>query len=262
MYRVNIKKYDTLEIKLIKNNYQTAPLPYQEVKTKWGNKNRKVCWNMQIKKINETIDNFVSQIVPSQKKGNSTAAKAYLKAASIDEAIKLFYEAKHRLLNINSWKKISGDGSAEFRLTDKYGHILKSHRPRVGNLIRIKLPAPGNNAGNGYDWVRIETFKHIKDNLKEEEVYGFRVRPIKNPLKRADNPAHFYTSDASTTFLLKRNGLIVSAIEIGRNEVPNSEHVSFLNKFRNIVVAIAAMLGFAKPQWKKLLKGIINGPSH
>ncbi len=210
--------------------------------------------------MNDTIDNSVSQIVPSQKKGNSTAAKAQLKTASIDEAIKLFGEAKQRLLDINSWKKISGEGSSEFRLTDKYGHILKSHRPRVGNLIRIKLPAPGNNTGNGYDWVRIETFKHIKDILKDEEIYGFRVRPIKNPFKRADNTAHFYTSDASSTFLIKRKGLVVSGLEIGRNEVPNSEPKSLLNKFRNIIVAIAAMLGFAKPQWKKLLKGIINGP--
>lgn len=54
MYRVNIRKYDTIELKLIKNNYQHDQLPYQEVKTPWGNRNRKVSWNMRIKtKINE-----------------------------------------------------------------------------------------------------------------------------------------------------------------------------------------------------------------
>lgn len=209
--------------------------------------------------MSNNIENPVSQIVPSQKKGQQTGAKAQLKTASIDEAIKLFGLAKHRLLDINSWQKICGSDSAEFRLTDKNGHVLKSHRPRVGNLIRIKLPAPGNKAGNGYDWVRIETFKHMKDILKDEEVYGFRVRPIKNPLKRTENIAHFYTSDASSTFLLKRKGTILSVMEIGRNEIPNGDHLSIINKVRNFIIAVAAMAGLANPQWKKLVIGILNG---
>ncbi|MBC7694990.1 MAG: hypothetical protein H7141_06025 [Burkholderiales bacterium] len=209
--------------------------------------------------MSNIIENPVSHIVPSQKKGNHTGAKAHLKTASVDEAIKLFGQAKHRLLDINSWQKISGKGSAEFRLTDKNGHVLKSNRPRVGNLIRIKLPAPGNKLGSGYDWVRIEVFKHVKDILKDEEVYGFRVRPIKNPLKQTETSAHFYTSDASSTFLLKRTSEILSVMEIGRNEIPNTHPVSFLNKIRNMIVAFSASLGLAKPQWKKLVKGILNG---
>lgn len=89
--------------------------------------------------------------MPSQKKGNHTTAQIHSKTKSREEALKQFDLAKHRLLDINSWQKISGKGSAEFKLTDKKGQVLKSKRPRVGNLIRIKLPAPGNKAGDGYD---------------------------------------------------------------------------------------------------------------
>lgn len=200
-----------------------------------------------------------NHLVPKQKKGNHTGAKTTLKTPNRDEASILFEAAKQRLLNINYWHIISGKGSTEFKLTDKYGNPLKSKMPRIGNLIRIKLKAPQNKSGGGYDWVRIEAFKHTKDHLKDEEQYGFRVRPVQNPFNKNSESAHFYTSDASSTFLLKRQGAILSAMEIGRNEIPNSSPESFLNKIRNIAVAIAAMAGLAHPQWKGLVTGILKG---
>jgi hypothetical protein len=200
-----------------------------------------------------------NHLVPKQKKGNHTGAKTTLRTSDREKAINLFEEARQRLLNINSWHVISGKGSAEFKLTDKFGNPLKSKLPRIGNLIRIKLPAPENKSGSGYDWVRIEAFKHTRDRLKDEEQYGFRVRPVQNPFDKSPESAHFYTSDASSTFLLKRQGTTLSAMEIGRNEVPNSHPASFLNKVRNVIVAIAAMAGLAHPQWKNLVTGILKG---
>lgn len=205
------------------------------------------------------MESKVSRIVPKQKKGNHTIAKTTLKMANRDEASILFEVAKQRLLNINYWHIISGKGSAEFKLTDKYGNSLNSKMPRIGNLIRIKLRAPENKSGDGYDWVRIEAFKHTRDHLKDEEQYGFRVRPVQYPFDKKSESAHFYTSDASSTFLLKRQGAVLSAMEIGRNEIPNSRPESFLNKVRNIVVAIAAMAGLSHPQWKSLVTGILKG---
>lgn len=200
-----------------------------------------------------------NRIVPKQKIGSHTGARCTVKTKNSEEAIALFEQAKQRLLNVNAWQKLCGTGSAEFKLTDKKGHLIGYKKPRIGNLIRIKLPAPSNKSGSGYDWVRIEAFKHTKDLVKDEEQYGFRVRPVQNPFKNTNESAHFYTSDASSTFLLKRHGAILSAMEIGRNEIPNSRPSSFLNKVRNVIVAIAAMAGLAHPQWKKLVTGVLKG---
>ncbi|MCD6019196.1 MAG: hypothetical protein K0S53_2317 [Bacteroidetes bacterium] len=205
------------------------------------------------------MESKVNRIVPKQKKGSHTGARTTLKAGNREKAIEIFELAKQRLLNINAWQSISGKGSAEFKLTDKSGNLLRFKKPRIGNLIRIKLMAPENKSGSGYDWVRIEAFKHTKDLLKDEEQYGFRVRPVQNPFEKNDESAHFYTSAASSTFLLTRQGSVLSAMEIGRNEIPNSHPDSFLNKVRNVIVAIAAMAGLAHPQWKNLVTGILKG---
>ncbi|MES2566891.1 MAG: hypothetical protein V4565_08490 [Bacteroidota bacterium] len=201
----------------------------------------------------------MNKIVPDQKKGGHTGAKTSLQLRNREQALELFELAKQRLHNINSWQSLCGKGSAEFKLTDKNGNLLRSTKPRIGNLIRIKLNAPENQEGDGYDWVRIEAFKHTKDHLKDEEQYGFRVRPVQNPFDNKERSAHFYTSDATSTFLVKRNVNLVSAMELGRNEIPNNNPQPFLNKIRNVIIAIAAMMGMAHPQWKNLVTGILKG---
>lgn len=208
------------------------------------------------------MESKVTRIVPIQKKGSHTRARCTFKTKNYKEAINLFEVVKQRLLNVNAWQTLCGKGSAEFKLTDKFGNQLRSEKPRIGNFIRIKLPAPSNKSGSGYDWVRIEAFKHTKDFSKDEEQYGFRVRPVQNPHDNDLVSAHFYTSDASSTFILKRHGSVLSVMEIGRNEIPNSHPGTFLNKVRNIVIAIAAMAGFAHPQWKNLVKGLLKEPEN
>jgi hypothetical protein len=201
---------------------------------------------------------LLNKIIPKQLKGTHTGATVRKDMSTRHSALVLYNEAKYRLLDINNWYKISGNVGAEFFLTDKNGNDLNVVMPEVGNLIKIKLPAPKNKRGNGYDWVRIEKFESVKDEMKDEEIYGFRVRPVSNPDSANSVNAHFYTSDASSTFLIYRITNIVYAIERGRNEVPNTK-TSILNALRNLIIAIPAMLGFANPQWKLLVKGILNG---
>ena len=203
---------------------------------------------------------LVKNIVPEQKKGSETGATARYECSSRHNAILLFNQAKLRLLDINNWYLVSGKKGAEFQLTDASGVPLDASIPKTGNLIRIKLPAPGNSEGDGFDWVRIEKFESAKNQLTDEELYGFRVRPVKNPVGESAESAHFYTSDASSTFLVHRKSCIVRAMERGKNEVPNPAG-SFLNKVRNIFVAIPAMLGLSKPQWQNLVDGILAYPN-
>jgi hypothetical protein len=197
--------------------------------------------------------NTPSKLTPPQRKGKYTVVKEKVKCASRNEAVTLFRESKKRLQDINHWYDISGKGGV-FKMTDAEGKIIEG-LPDIGNLIRIELPAPGNHSGDGYDWVRIEEI--IDDSTKNKEIYTFRVRPVTNPLERNLETSHFYTNDATSTFTVERKRNMVAAMEEGRNEVPNVQG-SFFNKLRNMVVAISAMIGLSKPQWKALLKGILN----
>ncbi|MBC8052817.1 MAG: hypothetical protein H7Y13_07110 [Sphingobacteriaceae bacterium] len=70
--------------------------------------------------------------------------------------------------------------------------------------------------------------------------------------------AHFFKDDASSTFLVQRNGLTVKAEVHGRNEQANTNTEKFIDKARNILVAAGAMLGFSDFQWKSLVKGLIR----
>lgn len=201
--------------------------------------------------------NLLKQLIPDQHSGAKTGATSTLNFKNKFIAIKSFNTAKYRLLDVNHWFNLCGRKGAEFQLTDESGNALQTTIPEVGNLIRIKLPAPPNPKGDGYDWVRIEKFENLKNTAKDEDLYGFRVRPVSNPFNRSGDSAHFYTSEATSSFLIYRKGCVVSALERGRNEKPNTSG-SLLNKLRNFFVALPAMLGLSKPQWKNLVDGILG----
>jgi hypothetical protein len=201
-----------------------------------------------------------TEIVSEQKQGGHTGAKAKTELPSRHDAILLFNEAKHRLLDINHWHKLCGKGSAVFHLTDEKGNLLEHDHPQRGMLIRIQLPAPRNANGSGYDWVRIEEFEHQKNLLKDEEIFGLRVRPTTDPLSSQKNgAAHFFTREATSSFLIIRVANTVKALEKGRNEVPNTWPRSWLGKMRNAFVAAGAMVGLSHAQWKSLVNGLLKG---
>jgi len=196
-------------------------------------------------------------IIPKQFIGAKTGATSSVKVSSVEAAAALFNEAKQRLFDINNWQNLCGGKGAAFQLTDKHGNALTQTPPEVGNLIKIKLPAPSNEKGDGYDWVRIEKIENTTNPINDEEIVGFRVRPVSNPADHSEESAHFYTSDATSSFLLVRRGSRVYAMERGRNEQPNPVG-GFWNRIRNIIIALAAMLGLAVPQWKMLVNGILR----
>lgn len=202
----------------------------------------------------------ISDLIPKQFISNQTGATSKLKMDTRHDALLLFQKACQRLLDINNWQKLCGGSGAEFLLTDKEGEALYGEPPKIGNLIRIKLSAPSNKAGDGLDWVRIEEFEDRKTLLSDSEIFGFRVRPVENPKKRTNNGTHFYTADATSTFLIIRYSHTVYALERGKNEVSNDSD-SWLNKIRNKAVAVVAMIGFSKSQWKNLVNGLLGLPA-
>jgi hypothetical protein len=60
----------------------------------------------------------------------------------------------------------------------------------------------------------------------------------------APGTAHFFTSDATSTYIIQRDGLTVRALYHGRNEVPNTAAPKVTDKVRNALVAAGAAFVF------------------
>ncbi|RZK48789.1 MAG: hypothetical protein EOO99_08770 [Pedobacter sp.] len=177
-------------------------------------------------------------------------------------AKKFFPMIKERLLSINKWGDISKMKLSTFKLMDENGNPV-SRKARVGDYIRIDIPGPGPKSGNGFDWVRIEDI--ITEEGDRKQAVTMRVRPAQNPQQsNAENAdtAHFFSELATSTFSVIRFGRHIYAEEHGRNEVVNSLTSNKLDKIRNKLVGLAATLGFSYPQWKSLVKGLIQIPQH
>ncbi len=194
-------------------------------------------------------------IVPAQSTGEEIETHASVDLNDEIEA-KVFYEvAKVRLLSVNNWHLIAGIVSAHFQLTSSNNEKL-DRNVEIGDYLRIDIPGPGSAEGDGYDWAYVEEKKEVgEDNMQST---AFRVRPSKNPVGEKDEIAHFYTNDATSTFIVTREGTKVTALIIDRNLKPNPESESIVDKIRHVAVGLGAIGVFSKIQWKNLAEGLIK----
>jgi hypothetical protein len=177
--------------------------------------------------------------------------------STLAEAETCFTKAKNKLLNVNQWGDVADIGSASFQLTSDTGQAINGVA-QVGNYIKIDIPAPKLSHSKGYDWVVIETIEEAKDSIKDSEGIMIVVRPTHQPFDDIHATTHFFDSDATSSFLIEREGTLVTASEHARNEIPNSENENLADKIRNIFVAVAAVLGLSDVQWKKLVRGLLD----
>lgn len=173
-----------------------------------------------------------------------------------DADAKIHFETvKKRFLDVNSWELFAGEEKASFSVRDENGDLLLEE-PKTGNYFRIKIPGLHNSTGDGFDWVIIENIDEQKSD-KEECVY-IRVRPTSDPTKPDEKTAHFFDPKATSNFIIQREGNKISAEVHGRNEEPNTEDLSFLEKVRNLLVATGGVIAGSKFQWKSLTEGLIK----
>jgi hypothetical protein len=195
--------------------------------------------------------------IPEQYKGDQSDVGQHVDASTPRQAHSNFVEAARRLLNVNSWHDIAGPGSATFQLTDEQERKV-DRMAKVGDFIRIDIPGPGPATGDGYDWVRIEAIEDKPDPGADHESLIIHVRPASNPGNSEPDVAHFFGDSATSTFMVERNNLKVTASIHGRNEVPNTDVGRTVDKVRNAVVANAATSGIAALHWSLLVKGILR----
>lgn len=189
--------------------------------------------------------------IPEQTKGSAKDIKEVAHCKTPDEAQWLFNQGRDKLLNVNNWSEWCGNDGADFCLMDETGEHLEGVA-NVGDFIRIDIPGPGSNEGNGYDWVKIID---IKDS---DGSFTMTVRPTSDPNAATTDTTHFLDKDATSTFEVSLHDKDVLAAVHGRNEKPNTEVQNFFDKIRNFVVGKTAIAGFANLQWQRLVKGVLD----
>jgi hypothetical protein len=199
-----------------------------------------------------------SNIVPHQQTGKAIDAASTTELAKEEDAKIFFGHAKERLQNVNQWKDIAGTLSATFQLVDENGNEV--HRKvQKGDYLKIDIPGPGTNSGEGYDWVKIEEVENIP--LPNGERFAFRVRPTDNPQNRKEDVAHFYSDESTSSFVVERHDNNVTASVHDRNTKPNTDADSAIDKVRDAVIGAVGVVSFSKIQWKKLTDGLVSRKS-
>lgn len=207
------------------------------------------------------MENKIDDIIPEQQSGAKTDNEYTVTTTSDDEAKVLFEVVKGRLQDVNQWHTRCGAASAVFRLTDGNGNEV-NRTVQLGDHFKISIPAPDvvkkTNAGEGNDWVVVEAIEDKSNNTEKTESFAIRVRPTENPNVPDAEVAHFFKDDATSSFGVERNRNKVTTHVHGRNEKPNTTSDSLLDKARNALVALGAMAGLSNPQWKSLVKGLLE----
>jgi hypothetical protein len=195
------------------------------------------------------------EIIPHQEEGMQNNTESDAEFSDEKKAQDFYLIARDRLLQINQWHELSGESSAEFSLTDENGNKV-NRLPRNGDYFRIDIPGPGSPNGEDDDWVRIEAIEENKD--VNDQWTAIRVRPAPSPVNEDKDVAHFFSDTATSTFIVRRENNKVIAGVYGRNEKPNMKADDFKDKVRNAAIALGAMVGISKIQWKNLVKGIVK----
>lgn len=194
--------------------------------------------------------------VPEQQHGAQSDIMHDVQLPTLEEARKRYVICRNNLLAVNSWQTLAGKLSAKFTLTDPLGREVE-RLPLEADFIKIHLPLslPGN-----YDWVRIEKIEEHEEAESNISRIIMRVRPSEPPDANAPTE-HFFSSEATSSFIVERNNTRVIAMVRGRNELPNMEADGIIDKVRNAAIAVGAMIGLNSPQWKALARGIIEEQS-
>lgn len=194
-------------------------------------------------------------LIPAQQTGASSDTDATATFDSIEKAKEFYETAKQRLIQVNNWQKWAGPATAHFQLTDAAGNDV-DRTVQENDHFKIDIPGPGSVTGDGFDWVQLEKIEETAAGEKEQ--ISIQVRPATNPNNNRQDIAHFFGEEASSCFIVKRDGNTVTAAVHGRNEKPNMDAEKLVDKARNAAVATGAVAAGSKLQWKSLVNGLVR----
>lgn len=197
-----------------------------------------------VNKVKKEIDVLRGEEVKDTEFSNENT---YPDESSATEA---FARSKQKLFGVNNWSELPGINST-FTLFDAAGSKVTEREPQIGDFIKIILPGPGPE-----NWVIVGS---IRD---EANLAEFVVSPSPAPAPLTNNTEevkHFFGKEASSTFRVERQGNIIKAYEIGRNERPNNQGAEAGNRaIVNTLVAEGGWAGFQALQWDKLTRYLVH----
>ncbi|WP_241499124.1 hypothetical protein [Rufibacter ruber] len=151
---------------------------------------------------------------------------------------------------MNGWSKLNGINST-FELFNANGQRLQATKPELGHFIKIILPASN-----------IENWVEVVDIREEENAAEFTVKPSSEPVAQQQGEAevkHFFTSEASSTFRVERQGTKLIGYEIGQNEKINNHNEEAGDRaVLNTMVAEGGWAGFQDVQWNRLTAYLVH----
>lgn len=185
--------------------------------------------------------------VPDQIKGDCHDIVSMQYANTLASALVNFDALLNRLKSVNEWHDFSDKIKAKFQLHDPDGTPCNSSL-KVGQLISISIPGPGNPSGHGKDWTEIIEIQDFatQDNLP---FYGFTLKPCAAPDAEDDVVAHFYKGESTNTFIVRRIDKCIYIEVIGRNQLENTSDVPMLDLVRNKAVALGSKFGIGNLNW-------------
>jgi hypothetical protein len=192
------------------------------------------------------------KLIPEQVRGKQLdllETKDFPDRSSAEKAFRIVCDL---LLHPALWKELSGEASASFIVMAEKEKI---DRPlQTGDVLRIDIPGPGTDTGDGYDWVRVTLITSDLDNDIWE--MGIRLEPTSNPDSKDTTAAHFFKAGSSSTLQIVLKDKTIEIHYQGRNEVINNETGKLADDVRNTVVGAGAKAGLSRMQWKSLLEGL------
>lgn len=200
--------------------------------------------------------NIIDKIVPLQEEGWKHNTEESVEAANEDQAALLYAAARKRLMDVNQWHLLDKAMPAKFRLVQMDG-IEIERMVEKGDYIRVTLAAPGTEAGEGYDWVKVAEMGEIQSGPGLQVVY-ILLQPSDNPVSAETKTAHFFSENSSNCIVVYRHQNKITAGAYGRNEKPNLHTGNLLDNARNALVALGSLVGFSKLQWKTLVKALLE----
>ncbi len=203
--------------------------------------------------INQDI--MVHPNIPSQSFGGFHDTVSMFCAVSLEDAQECYSVLVARLMAVNSWETYSNKVKAGFTLlgicTGESTTDLE-----IGNFIRIDIPGIGNPSGGGYDWTKIVEIQ--KGDDADYPFFLFTIKPC-SAFGEPEQPiAHFYTEDASNTFIVRKVGTCIYAEVHGRNELENSTNGPLMDNLRNKAVAVGSKVGLGNLNWLGFTKALLR----
>lgn len=199
----------------------------------------------------------IQHLLPINTIGSENNAASIVICNSEKEAFDQFRKLSAKLVEVNNWNGYASKNPTDFYLYSKENN--KSANAQLNDLVKIKMPAPKNSLGNGFDWVIVNQLDSIEQT--ETKVFLLQMKPHSCAESANGNIAHFYTEDASNTFVLAKKDKTVQFSIHGRNEVPNTKKVGLVCAIRNFFVASGGIFGGSKVQWQDFTEEFIKNQS-